>query len=73
MGTLSYKIVQSLEVSVDYNQHILVNQDQEISEILTVVPMDHHIYSTRMEQVKSPEPFTLMKDWKNEYKASILS
>ncbi|PKU34801.1 hypothetical protein llap_14895 [Limosa lapponica baueri] len=73
VGTLSYEVVQSLEVSVDYNQHILVNQDQEIIEILTVAPMDHHVYSTSMEQVKPPEPFTLMKNWENEYKASILS
>ena len=73
MGTLSYKVVQSLEVRVDYNQHILVNQDEEISEILTVAPIDHHVHSARMEQVKSPEPFILVKDWENEYKASILS
>lgn len=58
---------------MDYKQHTLVNQDQEISEIPTVAPMDRHICSGRMEQMKSPEPFTLMKGWENEYKASILS
>lgn len=65
MGSLSYEVVQSLEVRVDYNQHILVNQDQEISEILTAAPMDHHICSASMEQVMSPELFTLMKNWEN--------
>lgn len=58
---------------MDYNQHILVNEDEEISKNLTVTPLDHQVYSARVEQVKSPEPFILMKDWENEYKASILS
>lgn len=35
--------------------------------------MDNCAYGADMEQVKSPEPFTLMKDWENEYKASMLS
>lgn len=70
---LSYEVVQSLEVNVDYNEHILDNQNQEISEIFAVPPMDHHIYSACMEQVKSLEPFPLIKDWENEYKGSILS
>jgi len=65
--------VGSLEVSVDYNQFIIVKQDQEISEILTVDTMDNHVYSASTEQVESPEPFTLMKDWENEHTASILS
>lgn len=58
---------------MDYNQHILVNQGQEISKNLTVAPLDHQVYSAHVEQVKSPEPFTLMKDWENKYKTSILS
>lgn len=40
--TLSYEVVQSLEVSVGCDQHILANQNQEICEVLAVPPMDRH-------------------------------